>query len=292
MQKGKVYSKRCNGAPLSSRIFSVRKGSKFLFVSSSKTKKPASEIIKIVQEVASSRGCELVIHAGWSFGKRCKANRKILETMRNAVMKPPIKTYVAEFGGHYYIAESQNGTTKVRKCTSQCFWNSSQKQKNLVQRFLSKVEIVSPSRIASKGEYPCFLLICGENNIFNKSNRGGDKYIIPESLSEGFLNGLKRIQDRKWIIFNPSHAPYKGKKLPQRVMDYHRASSSDSSVHRVFTGNNPSQRKPKAYLNRALQWQNRHPKELKLLKEGQASHFFIHLGKIQYRGISYNSLSS
>src|SRR3972149_6509880 len=268
---------------LRTRLFSMRKGSKFLFVSSSNSELKATEIVRYVKDLATKEHCETIIHAGWSFkNARQKSTSLIIRAIRDAIKDSRIRRYIAEIRRNYYIGHLERGCPTVTRCTRQRFYNSSGEQRSCIEGFLHEINTLRPTKVASNTEYPSFLLICGENNVFNTHNRGGSSTIRTGFPADQFLATFHRIQHKPWLILNPSHRPYTRPAIYNSVRKYHKAASRDSKrVSMVVTGNNRSHRKPKIDLNRALIWKKGKPRQLDLLKEGQEDSIYIYLGRIR-----------
>ncbi|EQB62485.1 MAG: hypothetical protein RBG1_1C00001G0064 [candidate division Zixibacteria bacterium RBG-1] len=277
-----------NNQSIETRLFPIKKRSKLLFVSSASAKKyiqskrvSAKKIISVVKNIASQKKCNVVIHAGWSFKTTKKEPKElIIKLIGQAMTDSLIKTYLAEISGHYYILQSKANRNRVTECLEIQFYSSNKKSMKKITEFIQRLKKIRQKLIAKHSEYPCFLLICGENNIFNKENRENEKPRIEEnSRSDRFLSHLWKIQNKKWCILNPSHKPYSGRFIPA-ISNFHFVASSDKRVGLVITGNNRSKGRPKPALNNPLIWKNGKSKRMKYILEDQKEKIYLAIGKL------------
>lgn len=196
-----------------SRLFSIPKKSRLLFVSSSMPQKDNPAVVSSV------------------VGKADKTR-------------------------NFYIIEQSRDGISTTKCLEQGILSSH----DAGEPFVTAMETVEKKDVAAQNEYPCLLLVCGENNVFNKGNRGSANRIEPSSLSDRMIIALKRIQNRKWCIVNPSHKPHKGI-IGNWVMAFHKACSQDQRIKCDFTINNPARQagNPPFQANTPTCWQSGKP---------------------------------
>ncbi|MDI6789188.1 MAG: hypothetical protein QME44_00650 [Thermodesulfobacteriota bacterium] len=268
------------GLKLSSRLFSIPKKSRILFVSSANSQESPSKIISNVVEKAKSDGCQVVIHAGLSFRIAGRESAEsILNTIAERIRGTKVRRYLAELyndkktsdPAYYIISQDLKKISKV-KCLKQQFSESSKRDE--ARAFAKALGTLEPTRIAMPNEYPCLLLVCGENNLFNKKNRGGGDFIEDESLSHGVLTSLREIQKKQWCIINPSHKPYRGRKTGEAIMAFHKTCSENNRVKCVFAVNNRGSREP-SEANQTAVWQNG--------SRTQAQVVYNHRGLCMYR---------
>jgi hypothetical protein len=279
----KKLQKSNNGSTVATRLFPVSKNSQGLFVSSANSEEPSKNIILKVREVAIKRNCGLVLHAGWSFRTGVNESKKsICKSISEAIKGTPIKHYVAEIfevsrdEQKYFIISQHSQKNSKIECLPQQFGQSGEIKE--AKYFLRQLEKEVPRNIAKANEHPCLLLICGENNLFNRRNRKNDApKIEANSVSDKLLSCLTKIQNRRWCIFNPSHKPYKGAKIAYSVMDFHSASSSDKRVWCVISGNNRGRIKLRSRINQPLVWSNGTSNEMQLIFEDHKSSVYMYL---------------
>ncbi|TSA09509.1 MAG: hypothetical protein D4R73_06690 [Deltaproteobacteria bacterium] len=262
--KVKTGNKPKDELNLSSRLFSIPKKSRILLVSSSHSEQKAPEIISKVLERAELDGCQVVIHAGCSFKIKSKEDEKgVLNPIRENIRKTGVTRYLCEIcrcdrhgdiiSNNYYIISHDSRRISPAKCLAQQVFKSS--ERNEAWAFANVLGTLDPKKTAMPNEYPCLLLVCGENNLFNKANRGGGDAIEYNSLSDRVLAALKEIQKKQWCIINPSHVPYKGRQMGEAIMAFHRTCSEDNRVKCVFAVNNQGYREP-SEANQTAVWQN------------------------------------
>ena len=279
----KNLEKSNNGSKVETRLFPIDRKSRGLFVSSANSEELSKNIILKVREVATERNCGLVLHAGWSFRTSVNESKKsICESISEAIKGTSIKSYVAEIldvsqdeQTYFIISQHSQKISKI-ECLPQQFGQSGEIKE--AEYFLNELGKVVPRNIANTSEHPCLLLICGENNLFNRRNRKNDSpKIEADSVSDRLLSCLKKIQNRRWCIFNPSHKPYKGLKIANSVMDFHSASSSDGRIWCVISGNNRSHIKLRSRINQPLVWRDGTSNEMQLVFEDHKSSVYMYL---------------
>lgn len=267
---------------IENRLFSIKKKTRALFVSSSNSKEPASGIISIVANKAVELNCNLVAHAGWSFRTTKKESTLfIIDNVSKSIRDTPIDTYVCEIENDqvnetlYHIFLQRRGRISHRQCLEQKIEDSSEIDE--IMEFVSRLDSTGPKKVAEKEEYPCILAICGENNLFNQECRGNKiARIKAGSVSDRGLSNLTRIQNREWCVINPSHKLYRGFIVPKSIMTFHRSCSSDKRVKYLITGNNWGHLKPKSKINHPLVWKNGIPHQMKLVYDDNKALIYIH----------------
>ena len=282
IMKTKKTGKNGNNNSINNRFFSIPKPTRGLFVSSANSNESVKDIVNATIDIALEHKCNLILHAGWSFeAKTEKFDNKIFDPIIQAIKGTNIKTYIAEIEytskgySDYFIIRQRPRKISITKCLPQQFSKSQQIEE--ADKLLLEAKSVKPKKIATNGEYPCFLMICGENNLFNMHNRGNKTAKIKHaSLSDNFLSNLKRIQNRQWIMFNPSHLPYTGKQLTSHVMKFHRASSGDKRIRYVITGTNRSHGELQAKINKPQVWRNGKSKSMPIVLKDNRNFLYMH----------------
>lgn len=282
ISKSKETLKNNNNISLISRLFPMKKGSKLLFISSYYSKLPSDEIVTIVNDEAVKKNCNIAIHAGWSFkrGHRKKLEDKelIIKSIRRELRNSPIETYIAEIGRNYYIFQKKGKNFRTVKCTPQLFAFSNQYK--YAENFVKELESIKPRKIAKNKENPCILVVCGENNLFNKRNRKNARTIKSPSISGQFLDVLRRIQDVRWNIINPSHLPYGRPETKKSVMAFHHVASKSKEVNSVITGNNRAGIRLQSLINNPLIWKTGTPLKMEYVLEDRLRKIHIAIGRI------------
>lgn len=275
---------------LGTRLFPIDRKMRGLFVSSHYSEQPAKEIISRVIKIATKLKCEMILHAGYSFETNKKGSEKvILSTMAKAVKNSTIKTYLAEIchpsrdkrkclekKTRYHLIYIKNGKVHTTECLFQTLSKSNETKK--AKEFVLNLQKIRPRTIAAEDGYPCLLLECGENNLFNRKHRMyKSARIRKDSLSDELLSALRKIQSRQWCIINPSHYPYKGKQMAEFIADFHKSASRDQRIKYVLTGTNRSETTPKSPMNRPLVWKEGIPRQMKLVYEDHKNLIYMHL---------------
>ncbi|MFW9880256.1 MAG: hypothetical protein ACFFG0_44855 [Candidatus Thorarchaeota archaeon] len=267
--------------PIESRLFSMQKDSDIYFISSAESQMDYKDIIPIIIEQVDTKKTSTIIHAGWSLTFNPNESRElVLQYISENIKDINVENYIAEIcnktytNSKYCIVKNQHKKIIQKICLCQQIQTS--KEGDKAKDFVFNLSKSKSLKIFFDNEYPCILLICGENNLFNKENRGRNGiYVKSGSLSDKFLLNLQNIQEKQWVIFNPSHYPYDKDNMTKNVMKFHRSAIKDERIAGIITGNNFNIEYNHHQINRPLKWKSEKPIEMEKILHDDKNCIYI-----------------
>jgi hypothetical protein len=276
---------------IDTRLFSVGKSSRILFVSSANCSEskyiPHKEIIHLIQFFANTLKADQIFHAGWSFfinGKQ-ETSHTILQYIQSVFDHTQIERYIFEIkyestNEWRYFMICRNGRKyQIRECLAQQIHHSY--EANVAIEFIKDLENLKPNTLPPGYSTPCMLLEGAEHNLFNAQNRGSSELLIaPGSIADRFLNALQKIQRGRWGLYLPSHTPYSlgttnAKRLGWSIWQFYSAIANDKRIEFLITGNNPKHYPSCELINKPLIWRNGKPEEMKAIHKNKMLHMAI-----------------